>query len=119
MESIKIYVERRDKFIEDFLANIQIEYRKSEFLREFLDRAIELTCLLQVGECTQQNLDFVNDLNGMFAYAAMNTRMTRANALTTAFHDLGEWVENRNEPWFSPRSEGYRKFLSGATNVIP
>lgn len=113
----KLYVQRRDKFISEFMNNIQREYRKSENLRDYTDRAIDLTVQLQVAPCNEANFEFVNDLLGLFAYAGINQKVARASVLTTVFHDLNEWEHNRNESWFCPRSSGYSKYLSGASNL--
>jgi len=107
------YVKNRDYVINEFLNNVKIEYRKD---REMIDLAIDLTVCLQTAE---PNEAFVNDLRGWMVYCEMmGAKITRSKALTQIYHDLAEFRDNRHKDWFSPRSSGYSKYLSGASNII-
>lgn len=110
---MNIYVKNRDYVISEFLNNVKIEYRNN---REMIDMAIDLTVVLQVAEPNEQ---FVNDLRGFIVYCDMSINsIKRSSALTTIYHDLAEFRDNRKEDWFCPRTSGYSKYLSGASNII-
>jgi hypothetical protein len=67
-------------------------------------------------EIADPNQQFVDDLLG-FMFWAKITAQAKSKALTTILHDLSEFSRNRHEKWFCPRTFGYAKYLTGASNI--
>lgn len=104
---MKKYIQNREYVISEFLNNVRIEYREN---KELIDAATDLTVGLQVAPCNNISEKFVNNLRGFMIYAGM-TNLDRQKTLATIYHDLGEFIKNRNESWFSPRCSGYSEYL--------
>lgn len=107
------YVENRERVIADIMNAVKIQYPKD---MEIVSGAIDLTVQLTVAPENEQSKEFVNDLRGFLMYADM-TQQPRSRVCTTLLHDLSEFARNRKESWFCPRTTGYSKYLSGASNL--
>lgn len=104
------YVKERDYVINEIINAAHVVYPKD---REIMNVVINLTVELQVAK---PDSCFVQDLHGFLNWASM-TNQPYPSVLTTCIHDLGEFARNRTEKWFCPRTTGYRKYLTGASNL--
>lgn len=102
------YMEIRDRIVNDTISATKAVYPDD---KEMIMGVIDLTTSLQ---CAEISTEFVQDLWGFMIWSSMTDQDT-SETLTTIIHDLAEFSKNRNEGWFSPRSSGYRKFLTGAS----
>jgi len=103
------YVKMRDSLIENILMDVKQVYPKD---KEFLDCVVNLTTTLMTAE---PDAKFVQDLQGFRIWAA-TTKQKTSSVVTTIVHDLSEFARNRKESWFCPRTTGYAKYLTGASN---
>lgn len=107
------YVKIRDRMIGEILNMTQTVWRKDKAI---LNGVSDLTSDLMMVDPKEGSI-FVQDMWGFMQWATAHKEDARA-ALTTIIHDLGEFSRNRKENWFCPRTSGYRKYLSGASNEI-
>lgn len=105
------YVEKRERLISEIVNLSQVIYKDD---REMLSIVSDLTTSLEIAD---PNEEFINGMWGFMLWASNRTDVNSRSVLTTLLHDLGEFASNRHEKWFCPRTSGYQKYLSGASNV--
>lgn len=104
------YVKMRDYVCDEILNNAKTVYPND---KEILLGVVDLVVYLKTSD---PDARFVQDLKGFMMWAKMTNQDAR-HALTTLIHDLGEFMRNRHQEWFCPRSYGYAKYLTGAAGV--
>lgn len=107
---MKTYIKRRDDLIAQIIMDVKAVYPDD---KEIMDGLMNLTTDLMVADPAE---DFVNDLRGFRMWAA-TTNQNAQKVVSTILHDLSEFSRNRNQSWFCPRTTGYSKYLTGASNV--
>lgn len=105
------YVEQRDKLISDIVNLSHLAYPDD---RKIKSNVIELTTILMIADNDQK---FIDGMRGFMVWASMANK-TPYSVLATLIHDLVEFSRNRYEPWFSPRTSRYEKYLTGASGEL-
>ncbi len=110
------YVECRDTLNAKFQELVTEKYGKNHPNHEQVDQTatyyqVELEC----AEHNETSEEFVKGMLGFINWSQNNPKaketITNGDILVNLFHDFSEFVKNRNEDWFCPRSHGYIKFF--------
>jgi hypothetical protein len=111
------YIQRRQKLISEVINAVKTRYPDD---KDMVDLAIHYCTALEVADPAPQ---FIDDLLGFMMWQGMvwhgmtKGSETYGRAVSTILHDLREFMNNRHEDWFCPRTYGYRKYLTGASGV--
>lgn len=103
----KEFYQMRESIIVDIINNTRNVYPKDKDMligiQGLCDRLMEC-------DFTETTLKLVRGIKGFMRWSQSN--MEDAGwVLTNIVHDLGEFNRNSHEPWFSPRTTSYSKFI--------
>ncbi len=107
---MKKKVEIRDYVIDEIINITHIVYSND---RKMISSIIDLTVLLK----TNESEEFINDIWGFLLWSQM-TQQNVSWVLNTIIHDLAQFRDYRDKDWFCPRTMGYKKYLSGVSNIV-
>lgn len=98
-----------DKLIDNIRLNTFRVYPKDREMRMGINSLLRH---LKESPEDKVTIDLVRGLTGFIHWASSgHGRATSSEVLTNVIHDLGEFRQNKNEPWFCPRTSSYSKFL--------
>ena len=110
--SFQKFIEYRNSVLNEIKNNAAIIYKSDLETLGLIEKLISDTMIF----CDPSHKEFIDNIWGFMQWAG-SANQDRGKSLTTLIHDLSEFNRNRDEKWFCPRTNGYKKYLTGASNV--
>jgi hypothetical protein len=110
------YVKERENVIKDIYRLIKMKYSSPEDRGVISLVADWITSLVLASP--QEANDFVLGIKGFLTWNNLvGNKCDLEDVVDTLMHDLKSFQNERHQPWFCPRTSGYRKYLTGASGV--